>query len=157
MSLGTSSRNILSGGVQESKLWRAMATASENSKPLRHRLGSVWVTKTQVALDGDVSLEIESGVAGDFDAIAEELAEEIAAAGRNLARAERGFAELVRPVRNEGTVRGAGNGIFRDAFGRREEAGDEIAIRAGGSSDYRKAIDMFESLHVRGESTYFFG
>ncbi len=87
-------------------------------------------------------------MAGDLDAIPQELAEQLAASGGNLTCMECGFSELIRPVRDQGAMSRTRDWIFRDAFRWREEAGDKIAIGPRRGRDYGEAVHVFESFHI---------
>src|SRR6185503_18511359 len=69
------------------------------------------------ASDFDLSFKVEHARAFQFDAIAFHPTKDLAAAPRSLIGAKLCPAQSLGPIRGEHTVRSAGHGIFRDAFG----------------------------------------
>lgn len=101
-------------------------------------------------LYGDVgeAFQVEYGAAADLDAVAGEFNEEISAAVRDLLGGHCGFVEPGGPVGSERAVGGAGDGVFVDALGGGEEAGDEVTVLAGGGGNDGEVGQGGEGLHV---------
>src|ERR1700722_13707177 len=97
----------------------------------------------------DLPFQVDNGLPADAHAIAVERAAEGAAAARQLARLERGFAEAFRPIGHQRAMRRAGHRIFGNALRRREETRHEIdAVRAGRGDDCGPAVDLAERHEI---------
>src|SRR5258707_9178457 len=98
---------------------------------------------------GDRALEIELGAARERDAVAAELAAELAAACRDLARPEPGLAEALRPEGREDAVGPAGDGILVDAVIGGEVARDVIdTVAAGRGHQHASVRDLLDRRPV---------
>src|SRR5208283_3471012 len=117
------------------------------------RPGMAGVVQCRSELDH--AFEKQRGAAGDGDAVAEQLAEQLSAAARELAREQPVLVETAGPVRDQGAVGGAGDGILGHALGGREEAADKVAGMvaglAGSGDDDGEAVDLRQEIHIRRE------
>src|ERR1700727_2567852 len=106
-------------------------------------------------LDLYLAFEVEHAIAFEFDAVAGEAAHDLPAALRRLKCAKLGLSQSGGPVRRERAVSAAGNGIFRDALGRREVAAHEVidTARACGD-DQAAAVRACDCCDVRREFTH---
>jgi len=84
---------------------------------------------------------VHDSAARNGDAVATVTAPQFSAAARTLAREEFGFAEARGPIGDQCAMRRAGDRVLIDAFSRREETRDEVAILAGRGDDYGKAVE----------------
>jgi hypothetical protein len=88
-----------------------------------------WYRSTKRCfIDGQFCFKNCGRLPAEEDAIWANGNAEDAAAGGGLVGEHFGFAELGGPVGGEAAVGGAGDGVFGDADGGGEEAGDEIEI-----------------------------
>src|SRR5579871_275919 len=125
--------------------------------------GNTWSTiqVTKIETRGnrlvyfDVSFEKFYGFAGHGHAVAAMFAVELAAAFRNLAGVQFGFAEAPGPVGNQGAMCGSSDGIFGHAFGGGEKSRDKIAVGSGGGHDGCEPVDGGELVHIRLKRTDF--
>ena len=94
-------------------------------------------------------------MAGHFYAVTGYFDSEVSAAGGDLAGGHLSLPEAVGPVGRERAVGGAGDGIFVDALGGGEEAGDEVAMVAGSGDDDGEVGQGGDGLHVRLQGGHF--
>src|SRR5205814_3474768 len=109
-----------------------------------------------VLADLDLALHERRRSPGDADARPPQLAEQLAAARRNLERAQLVLAETSRPVGDQRAVRGAGRRVFGDAPGGREEARYEVAALSRRAGDHRMPVERRQTRHVRAERPHLF-
>src|ERR1700690_4342961 len=102
----------------------------------------------------NLAAQVKHGFAANSDAVSRLFTEKFSATPGNLAGEKFRLSEPVRPVRNQGAVRRAGDGIFGNAGRRGEEARNEVAILAGSGGDNPQSIQRSQRFEIRLQRTH---